>query len=89
MHSAVLLQDENSRLQAENARQKRKRVRRAFLQTGGIMATGEGMARNEAFQKAPQKGQGRQKSSSRGGRRKGGAIGNDCAKGAKAGTAKV
>jgi hypothetical protein len=61
MHNAVLLQDENSRLRAENARQKRKRVRRAFLQTGGTMAIGEGMARNEAPQKAPQKGQERQR----------------------------
>ena len=49
MHNAVLLRDENSRLRAENARQKKKRAqRRAFLQTGGTMTIEEGMAIIEA-----------------------------------------
>ena len=61
MHNAVLLHDENSRLRAENARQKKKRARRAFIQTGGTMAIEEGQAHIEASKKAPQKGQGRQK----------------------------
>lgn len=44
MHNAVLLHDENSRLRAENARQKRKRAqRRAFIQTGGSMTVGQGI----------------------------------------------
>jgi hypothetical protein len=52
MHNAVLLSDENSRLRAENARQKRKRTqRRAFIQTGGTMTIGEGLANIEARQR--------------------------------------
>ena len=43
IHNATLLQEENSRLRAENGRQKRKRARRAFIQTGGTMTIGEGM----------------------------------------------
>jgi len=53
MHNAVLLHEENSRLRAENARQKRKRQqRRAFIQTGGSITIGEGVATSER-QKAP------------------------------------
>jgi hypothetical protein len=56
MHSAILLHNENSQLRAENARQKRKRAqRRAFIQTGGTMTIGEGLANIEARQK-PQRG---------------------------------
>jgi hypothetical protein len=55
MHHAVLLSEENSRLRAENARQKKKRAqRRAFLQTGGTMTVGEAIGQLEA-KKAPQK----------------------------------
>jgi len=51
MHNATLLRDENSRLRDENARQKRKRAyRRAFIQTGGSMTIGEGIACIEARQ---------------------------------------
>ena len=55
MHNAVLLHEENSRLRAENARQKRKRQqRRAFIQTGGSITIGEGASRTTAVrQKAP------------------------------------
>jgi hypothetical protein len=53
MYNAVLLQDENLQLRAKNARQKRKLIRRAFLQTGGTVAIGEGITYNEASQKAP------------------------------------
>jgi hypothetical protein len=54
MHNAVLLQEENSRLRAENARQKRKRQqRRAFIQTGGSMTIGEGVSSTASRQKAP------------------------------------
>jgi hypothetical protein len=60
MHNAVLLQEENSRLRAENARQKRKRARRAFIQTGGTMTIGEGTTHIQVPQNAPQKGQGSQ-----------------------------
>ncbi|EAQ93895.1 hypothetical protein CHGG_02130 [Chaetomium globosum CBS 148.51] len=60
MHNATLLQEENSRLRAENGRQKRKRARRAFIQTGGTMTIGEGMTHIEASQNARQKGQGSQ-----------------------------
>jgi hypothetical protein len=56
MHTAILLHNENSQLRAENARQKRKRAqRRAFIQTGGTMTIGEGLANIEARQK-PQRG---------------------------------
>ena len=49
MHNAVLLQEENSRLRAENARQKRKRQqRRAFIQTGGSLTIGEGVSSTTA-----------------------------------------
>jgi hypothetical protein len=61
MHTAVLLHEENTRLRTENARQKKKRVRRAFIQTGGTMTIGDGIAHIEASQKTPQKGQGRQR----------------------------
>ncbi|EAQ88445.1 hypothetical protein CHGG_05064 [Chaetomium globosum CBS 148.51] len=57
MHNATLLQEENSRLRAENGRQKRKRARRAFIQAGGTMTIGEGMTHIEASQNALQKGQ--------------------------------
>lgn len=60
MHTAVLLHEENTRLRAENARQKKKRARRVFIQTGGTMTIREGMTHIEASQKAPQKGQGSQ-----------------------------
>jgi hypothetical protein len=51
MHNAVLLGEENSRLRTENARQKKKRAqRRAFIQTGGGMTIGEGIAQLEASQ---------------------------------------
>ncbi len=51
MHNAALLHEENSRLRAENGRQKRKRAqRRVFLQTGGAMTIGEGMASVETHQ---------------------------------------
>jgi len=60
MHNAVLLHDENSRLRAENARQKRKRKRRAFIQTGGTMTIGEGISRIETSENVPQEGQGSQ-----------------------------
>jgi hypothetical protein len=60
MHNAVLLQDENSRLRAEHARQRKKRARRAFIQTGGTMTIGEGIAHIDASQNAPQKGRGSQ-----------------------------
>ena len=44
MHNATLLQEENSRLRAENTRQKQRRQhRRAFIQTGGSMTIGEGV----------------------------------------------
>jgi DDE superfamily endonuclease/Tc5 transposase DNA-binding domain/helix-turn-helix, Psq domain len=53
MHNAVLLHDENSRLRAENTRQKRKRARRrAFLQTGGSMTIGQGISSTVARQDA-------------------------------------
>lgn len=53
MHNAVLLQEENSRLRAENTRQKRKRAqRRAFLQTGGSMTVGQGVSGIVARQNA-------------------------------------
>ena len=57
MDNVILLQEENSRLRAENARQKRKRTRRAFIQTGGTLTIGEGITHIEASQKAPQKSQ--------------------------------
>ena len=48
MHNATLLQEENSRLRAENTRQKQRRQnRRAFIQTGGSMTIGEGVATSE------------------------------------------
>jgi len=53
MHNATLLQEENSRLRAENTRQKQRRQhRRAFIQTGGSMTIEEGVATSER-QKAP------------------------------------
>ena len=53
MHNATLLQEENSRLRAENTRQKQRRQhRRAFIQTGGSMTIGEGVATSE-HQKTP------------------------------------
>jgi hypothetical protein len=51
MHNTVLLCNENSRLRAENTRQKRKRTqRRAFLQTGGSMTVQEGISSTVARQ---------------------------------------
>lgn len=39
MHSAVLLADQNEKLQAENKRQKRKREqKRTFLTKGGVLS---------------------------------------------------
>ncbi len=58
MHNGVLLHEENSRLRAENARQKRKRARRAFIQTGGTMTIGEGMGYIKVPQDASKKDQG-------------------------------
>jgi hypothetical protein len=55
MHNAVLFHEENVRLRAENARQKKKRARRAFIQTGGTMTIGEGISQVEARQKPPKK----------------------------------
>ena len=56
MHHAVLLVEENSRLRTENGRQKKKRAqRRAFLQTGGGMTIGEGIAQLEASQAPPKR----------------------------------
>ncbi|EAQ88446.1 hypothetical protein CHGG_05065 [Chaetomium globosum CBS 148.51] len=53
MHNATLLQEENSRLRAENTRQKQRRQhRRPFIQTGGSMTIGEGVATSE-HQKVP------------------------------------
>ena len=53
IHNATLLQEENSRLRAENTRQKQQRQhRRAFIQTGGSMTIEEGVATSER-QKAP------------------------------------
>jgi len=53
MHNAVLLHQENSQLRAENARQKRKQQRRAFIQTGGSLTIGEGLSSTTAaLQKA-------------------------------------
>ncbi len=61
MHNSVLLHEENSRLRAENARQKKKRARRAFIQTGGTITIGEGIGYIKTPQDAPKKGQGSQK----------------------------
>lgn len=55
MHNGVLLHEENSRLRAENSRQKKKRARRAFIQTGGTMAIGEGINHLKTLQDAPKK----------------------------------
>ena len=53
MYNATLLQEENSRLRAENTRQKQRRQHhRAFVQTGGSMTIREGVATSE-HQKAP------------------------------------
>ena len=49
MYNAVLLREENTRLQNENARREKKQTqRRAFIQTGGSMTIAEGIASNEA-----------------------------------------
>ncbi len=55
MHNAVLLHKENLRLRAENARQKRKRQRRAFIQTGGSITIGEGVSSTAAVRQKAQK----------------------------------
>ena len=45
MYNATLLQEENSRLRAENTRQKQRRqYRRAFIQIGGSITIEEGVA---------------------------------------------
>ncbi len=44
MHGATLLAEENSRLRAENERQKKKKnARRSYIARGGILAVGEGL----------------------------------------------
>lgn len=46
MHSAVLLADENKKLQAANERQKKKRaIRRSYIATGGVLTVQEGLNR--------------------------------------------
>ena len=53
MHNATLLQEENSRLRAENTQQKQRcQHHRAFIQTGGFITIGEVVATSE-HQKAP------------------------------------
>ena len=49
MHSAVLLADENKKLQAANERQKKKRaVRRSYIAIGGVLTVQEGLDRSVA-----------------------------------------
>ncbi len=61
MHNGVLLHKENSQLRAENAQQKKKRARRAFIQTGGTITIGQGMGHIKAPQDTPKKDQGSRK----------------------------
>ena len=57
MHSAALLAEENSRLRAENARQKRKqKVRRSYVARGGILTAQEGLQLAEERAQRKQRG---------------------------------
>jgi len=58
MHNAIILAEENRQLQAENARQKRKRaIKRSFIQSGGVLTVQEGIELIETAENRPMEGE--------------------------------
>jgi hypothetical protein len=56
INSAVLLAEENRQLRRENERQKKKRAKkRAFIATGGVLTTQEGLDRSQATNIVPER----------------------------------
>jgi hypothetical protein len=54
MHTNTILTEENRQLQAENARQKRKRaIKRSFIQSGGVLTVQQGIELVESAENGP------------------------------------
>ena len=56
MNNAILLTEVNKQLRATNERQKRKRARREYIATGGILTIQEGLGRSQTTRPEPESG---------------------------------